>query len=183
MPGLVDGAGGRDLLHDLSPAAVRADRQAAADDLAEAGDVRLDAVQLLRAAASDTEARDHFIEDQQRSVLARERAQSFQKAFGRRNDAHVSRDRLHDDGCDAIGVLLEQPPDGRQIVVGRDERQLGECGGHARTVGEAERRDARAGSSEQAIGVAVIAAIELDDAVAASERAREPQRGHRRLGA
>ena len=36
---------------------------------------------------------------------------------------------------------------------------------------------------EERVGVAVVAALELDDPVAAGRAAREPHRGHRRLGA
>ena len=65
---LIDGAGGRDLLHDVAPAAVGADGQAAADDLAERGEVGRDAVELLRAAAREAEAGHHLVEDEQRAV-------------------------------------------------------------------------------------------------------------------
>ena len=46
-------------------------------------------------------------------------------------------------------------------------------GVHAGRVGQAERRDARAGLHEQEVGVAVVAAGELDDLRAAGERARD----------
>ena len=65
-------------------AAVSADGQAAADDLAERGDVGRDAVQLLRAAAREAEAGHHLVEDEQRAVAPRELAQRFEEARARR---------------------------------------------------------------------------------------------------
>ena len=67
---LVDRPGRRDLLHQVAPAAVGADRQAAADDLAERRQVGRDAEPLLRAAARHAEAGHHLVEDQQRAVRA-----------------------------------------------------------------------------------------------------------------
>jgi hypothetical protein len=46
-----------------------------------------------------------------------------------------------------------------------------------------EGRRAGAGSDQQHVGVAVIAAVGLDDLRAAGEAAGEAQRAHRRLGA
>jgi hypothetical protein len=67
--GLVDRAQRRDLLHDVAPAADRAHRQAAADDLAQRGEVRPDAVARLRAAEGDAKPGHHLVEDQHRAVL------------------------------------------------------------------------------------------------------------------
>ena len=72
---LVDRAGRRDLAHDVRAAAVGADRQPAADHLAERGQVGPDAVALLRAAEGDAEAGHHLVEDQQRAVPRRDLAQ------------------------------------------------------------------------------------------------------------
>ena len=52
-PGLIHGTAGRDLFHDLPPAAVSAHRQSAADDLAQTGQVRLDAEGGLRSAETE----------------------------------------------------------------------------------------------------------------------------------
>ena len=52
-------------------AAVGADGQAAADHLAEGGEVGPDAVALLRAAEGHAEAGHHLVEDQQRAVRGR----------------------------------------------------------------------------------------------------------------
>ena len=70
-----------------------------------------------------------------------------------------------------------------EVVVGDDDRVGGHAGGHARRRRDAERREPGAGARQEGVGVAVVAAVELDHTVAASERPREPDRRHRRLGA
>src|SRR5205085_5526763 len=60
-PGLVDRAARREQLHHVPAAAEGCERQAAADDLSQDGEVRHDAETLLRAAARDPEAGDHLI--------------------------------------------------------------------------------------------------------------------------
>src|SRR5207302_5090043 len=53
-PGLIDGSGRRDLLHEVSPASVRSDGEAATKHFPQAGEIRGHAVQFLRATAGDT---------------------------------------------------------------------------------------------------------------------------------
>ena len=55
--------------------------------------------------------------------------------------------------------------------------------GHARGIGDAQRRHAGAGLHQQRIDVAVIAAFELDGQVAPGESARHAQRAHGGFGA
>ena len=57
-------------------AAVGADGEAAADDLAERGHVGLHAVERLRAAERDAEAGHDLVEDEHRAVRARQLAQA-----------------------------------------------------------------------------------------------------------
>ena len=66
---LVDGADGRDAIHDLGRSAVGAYRQPAADDLAERNEIGRDAEAILRAAHGDAEAGHDFIEDEQGAVV------------------------------------------------------------------------------------------------------------------
>ena len=54
----------RNHVHQLCAAAISADRQPAADDLAERGEIGLDLVELLRAAKAETKAGHYFIENQ-----------------------------------------------------------------------------------------------------------------------
>ncbi len=76
----------------------------------------------------------------------------------------------------SLAVALEQRLDAGDVVEAGDQRLLRVGRGHARAVGQAERRDAGAGLDEQAVGVAVVAALELDDLVAAGEGAGQAQR-------
>ena len=73
---LIDRSRRRDQLHQIGAAAVGADRQPAADDLAEARQVRPDAEDLLRAAGRGAEPGNHLVEDQQRSVRDRRASRS-----------------------------------------------------------------------------------------------------------
>ena len=85
-----------------------ADRQAAADDLAEAGEIGPHAEQLLRAAAS--RARKPVITSSKISSAPLRRAkfaQRFEIAGLRQNEARVGGNRLDDDGGDLARVLRE----------------------------------------------------------------------------
>ena len=73
--------------------------------------------------------------------------------------------------------------DRRDVVEGGHERVGDRALGHAGRAGDAERRDAGAGRDEQRVGVAVVAAVELQDLAPAGEAARDAQRAHRGLGA
>ena len=86
--------GRRHEIHDVGAAAVGADRQAAADDLSEAGEIRPNACHLLRAARRGAESRNHFVEDQKRALAIAERAQALEESGARRHDAHVAGNRL-----------------------------------------------------------------------------------------
>ena len=73
--GLVDRARGRELAHEVGATTKRGEGEAAADDLAEAGQVGGDVVQLLRGAVADAEPAHHLVEDQQRAVLGAQLAE------------------------------------------------------------------------------------------------------------
>ena len=180
--GLVDGAQRRHLLHDRRGPADRAHRHATADDLAEGRQIRHDAGQLLHSARRDPQARHHLVEDQQRAVARAQRAQPLEKTGHRRNQVHVAGRRLDDQAGDVVGVLAEQCLDRGEVVELRDQRVTGKVGRHAGRAGCAEGERARARLHQQAVGGAVIAALELDDPGAAGVAARQPQRRHRRLG-
>src|SRR5439155_4454591 len=82
--GLVDRAKRRDVIHQAPRSTVGANRESAADDLAEAREVGLNAVELLGAAVGDAEARDHLVEDQDGVVRLRELAKPFEEPGTRR---------------------------------------------------------------------------------------------------
>ena len=73
--------------------------------------------------------------------------------------------------------------DGLDVVVRKDDG----VGGHTRRDtgrrGDPERGEPGPRTREEGVGVAVVAAGELDHAVAAGERPGQPDRRHRRLGA
>ena len=92
---LVDRTQRRDQIHDLSPAAVSAHRQAPADDLAQRGQVRLDSIELLRAAKGQPEAGHDFVKDQRRSMLGRDVAEELQVMVVGRDTSHIAHDRLY----------------------------------------------------------------------------------------
>jgi hypothetical protein len=107
-PGLVHRAQGRDLRHDVLATAERADRHAAADHLAERGQVRGDAVEPLRALRPDAKAGHHLVEDQHRPVLRAERAQRAEELARAGHEVHVPGDRLDDDARDLVTVAPER---------------------------------------------------------------------------
>ena len=181
--GLIDRPRRRHEPHQIFAAAVRADRQPAADDLSQGRQIRDDAAPCLRAARSDAKTGDHFVEHQHDPVSRADVAQALQKARLRQNDAHVAGDRLDDQRGDLIRERFAQPFDRRQVVVGREQRVRGGGPRDAGARRHAERRQARARLHQKLIGVAVIAAFELDDLLAPRVRPRHADRAHRRFGA
>ena len=182
-PCLIDGTQGRELLHDIAPAAKCADGHAAADDLAERAQVRAHAVQRLRAAQRDAKARHDFVEYQQRTAAVALAPQRLQKIRCRRNAVHVAGHRLDDDAGDLRADLTEYALDLIGVVVVEGHGVAGERLGHARRGGHAERQRTGTGLDQQGIGMAVIAALELHDGVAAGEAAGQTNGAHGRLGA
>ena len=112
-----------------------------------------------------------------------EGAEAFEEAGRGRDGAGVADDGLDDDAGDLVGVGGEGGLDGGEIVVGQGEGELRGFFGDAGGAGDAEGGDAGAGFDQQRVGVAVVAAFELDDEVAAGEAAGEADGGHAGLGA
>ncbi len=92
-------------------------------------------------------------------------------------------DRLDDDRGEALGVLGDGERGAVEVVEPADDGARRDRGRDTGARRDAERGETRAGADEHRVGVAVVAAGELDHAVAARRRAREPHRAHRRLGA
>ena len=78
---------------------------------------------------------------------------------------------------------VEQPRRGGRVVERQHASQVGEGFGHALRRRVSERCKTRAGGDEQIVNVAVVAARELDDEIAARRAAREPHRAHDGFGA
>lgn len=180
---LVDRAERGDALHDRALAAEAADRHAAADDLAEGGQVGVDAVVRLGAAEGDAEAGHHFVEDQHHAVLVALLAQALEEARRRRYAVHVAGHRLDDDARYLIADLGQALGHGVDVVEGQGQGVLGEGRRYAGGVRHALGQGAGAGLDQQAVGVTVVAALELDDAVAAGVATGQADGAHGRLGA
>jgi len=117
--GLIHRTGGGDPAHEIGAASVGADRQPAAQDLAQRGQVRPDPIHLLRPARGQAEARHDLVEDQDRAVLVTERAQILQEPRQRRDTSHVAGHRLDNDGRHLSRVSLQQGADRAGVVVAR----------------------------------------------------------------
>ena len=137
--------------------------------------------QLLGAAAGDAEAGDDLVEDEQSAGRGRLVAQQLEEALGRRDEAHVRRVGLAQDGGEL--VLLGRRPDGGGIVPRHDHGVRGRRGRDARAGGEGLGREAAARLGEQAVDVPVVGPGELQELLAAGRRAGEPDGAHRGLGA
>ena len=104
------------------------------------------------------------------------RAQAFEEAVGRRHQAHVGGDRLHDHRREIGAVAVEGLVERGVVVVGHDDGVGDGALGDARGAGQAERGDAAAGGDEQRVDVAVVAAGELQDLRATGRAAGEADR-------
>ena len=131
-------------------------------------------VELLGTPQCDSKARHHFIENQHRAVLRAELAQALEELGPRRNQIHVPGDRLDDDAGDGISQLVKRSAQPRHIVVVKNERLRRGLGRYASRTRIAQSERSRAGLNEQAVSMAVIAALELNDAATAAGPAREP---------
>jgi hypothetical protein len=110
-------------------------------------------------------------------------AQQRMEAGVRRDEARVADDWLDDHARDPLAMLRERRADRSLIVERHAQRQLGQRLRHTWRIRQSQRRHATAGLHEERIAVTVIAAVELEDEVAARRGARQPHGGHRRFRA
>src|SRR5262249_45104160 len=108
--------------HHIYPAAIRCQREAAADDFPQRSQVGLDGRELLNTAEGDSKPGHDFIEDEQCSVPGGELPEGFEKSGHGWNAAHIADYRLDDHGGDLVTVLLECALDGCDRVVGQGDR-------------------------------------------------------------
>ena len=151
--------------------------------LPERHEVGIERIKLACAAERDAKTGHDFVDDEQRAVACGEGAQTGEIARGRRNAAGIADDGLDDDGGDLAGMGGESGFDGGEIVVGQSEGEVGDLVGHAGRSRNAKSRDAGAGFHQQAVGVAVVAALEFDDEFAAGGGAGQADGGHGGLSA
>src|SRR5215210_1483451 len=178
---LVDGARGRDQLHDLTPPPERTDRQPAADDLTQARQVGRDAETFLRPAAGEPEPGHDLIEDEDGTVSGCDLPESLQIPIFGWHAAHVPCYGLQDYGGEPLSLAREEIPHRLEVVVGQNGGILGSPSGDTRAIGEAEGGHARAGRDEEGVAVAVVVAVELEDLLSSRVSAGEPDGAHRRL--
>ncbi|CAI8373258.1 MAG: Uncharacterised protein [Cyanobium sp. ARS6] len=95
--GLVHGTGRSHHLHDFPSTSVGPHRQPPADHLAHGGEIRGDTEMRLGAAVTDAEARHHFVEDEQSSVLLGEFAQTLEEPRLRLDESCVANDGFKND--------------------------------------------------------------------------------------
>src|SRR6185295_9564477 len=112
--------------HQRPRADHRRDREAVAERLAEAGEVRNDAEALLRPAARPAEPGDDLVPDEDRAVTVRQVAHAGEEAFLRLLGAV-----LEDDRGVFARVLVEQRGQRLQPAVGEGADQVGPAGGDA----------------------------------------------------
>ena len=105
----------------------------------------------------------------------------FEEARKRRDDAHVTRDWLDDDRGDLVAARAEERPERVEVVERRAQGERSQRRGDAARVRDREGRPARSGLHQQAVGVAVVAAVELDQERTARRAAGHANRAHRGL--
>ncbi len=171
------------MLHDVGSAAEGSAGEAAADDFAEGGEVGGDVVELLRSAEGDAEAGHDLVEDEEGAVGGGHFAQACEVAGVGWDGAGVADYGLDDDAGDVVRAGGEDGGDGVEIVEGQGESVHRGFGGNSGGAWDAQGCDSAACFDEHGVGVAVIAALELDDEVAAGESAGEADGGHAGFGA
>lgn len=181
--GLIDGAEGRELIHDLGLAAEGTDGEAAADDFTQRGEVGRDADAFLHATGGDAKAGHDLVENEYAAVGGAELAHQFEVAGVGENESAVGGVGLDDDRGDGLALLGEGSAEGIGVVIIEDDRLGGEAGGDACAIGVAEGECAGAGFDEERVDVAVVAAGEFNDLVAPRVAARETDGRHGGLGA
>ena len=180
---LIDRAIRSDAVHDLSLSAVSRCREAAADDLAEAGHIRADMVARLRPVERGTEATHDFIKNEDSAMLFSLCSERFKETLDRRYAAHIARDRLNNDSSDLIPLFIHQLFERIDVIIRGNEGIL--CGAFrdTRTVRTAKGRCAGTRLDEKAVAVSMVAAFKFQDLITAGIASRCTKCAHRRFSA
>ena len=179
---LVNSAERSNLLHHIQATAISAHRHAAADNLTERGEIRLNAIETLCAMNPDTETGHDFIDNEQSAMFFSFFRKRLQELRLRRDNAHVASHRFYYHTCDFVTNLVEKFLNARHIVVLERERVLCQVRRHTLAARLARREHSRASLDEQAIAMAMIAAFELHNLIATGKTASRTNRTHRRFG-
>ena len=164
---LVDTAERRNLLHNVEAPAVCTYGHTAADNLPEGREIGLDAVKPLRAVDTHAETRHDLVYNQEGTVFLGFCGKRLQELGLRGHHTHIPCHRFHDDTRNLVANLVEKFLDTRHVVVLERERVLREVGRHPLAARLAGSKHARTRLDKQAIAMAVVAALELHNLVAA----------------
>ena len=175
--GLVNRTEGGEVIHDFRFAAEGADREAAADDFTEGGEVGGDADAFLYPARGETESRHDLVKDQDGGVLGTEFADSFEEARLGEDEAAVGGVGFEDEARDLVALFGEAGFEGFEVVVFQHEGLGGKTGGDAGAVGVAEGKGTRTRLDEEGIHVTVVTAREFNDFIAPRESPGEADCG------
>jgi len=179
---LIHGTRRREQRHDVRPAAEGPHGHPPADDFPETGQVRPDSREVLEASEAQPEPRDHFVENQDDSPGLGDLPQTLEKTGRGGDEPHVARAGLDNDAGQILPVLSHGGLCRGEIVEGNRDGQFCQSFRDAGASGDAERRDAGARLDQQGVRMAVVAALELEDFLAAGVSPGEPDCAHGRLG-
>jgi len=115
-------------------------------------------------------------------VLVALLAQAFEEAGCRRYAVHVAGHRFNDDAGHGLADFSEGLLDCGDVVERQGQGVLGEVCRYACRAWHTLGQQAGTGLDQQAVGVAVVAAFELDDGVATGVATGQTNGAHRRLG-
>ena len=176
------------VFHDGARAAKGCERHASANHLAQHGDVGPEAgdalgVHALRAAERYAEAGHHFIKHQQRAVFGAQLAAALHEGHTGAHKVHVACNGFDHHAGQLLAVQGKGFFQLRNVVVLEHQGVLHHFRRHARAGSVAKGGQARAGFNQQRIGMAVVAALELDELAAAGGATGQANGAHARFGA
>ena len=175
---LIHAAQRRNAVHDFFFSAHGRHGHPAADDFAHRGHVGRDAVQRLRAAQRHAEACHHLVVNQHCAVLCGGLAQGSDEFGAGAHQVHIARDGFQNHAGNLAGEFVKGLFQRGNVVIRQDDGVLRQIGGNACGAGIAEGEQAGTGFDQQAVGVAVVAALEFDDFVSPRVAARQTDGGH-----
>src|SRR5699024_5057323 len=114
------------------------------------------------------EASEDFVHDEDCTVVGGDVAQERVKARLRLYHAHIGRGRFGDDTGDLVGILFERLFDDLFVVIRQHQRLAGDRFGHTGGIWQCVSGQPGTCSSQQAVGMSVVATGELDDEVTSS---------------
>ncbi len=110
--------------------------KSSADDLAHRGEVRRDAVELLRSAGSDAEAGHHLVEDEERVISGAEFAQPTEITWQRAEHSPYCRRRARRSPPRSDPRVHGKLLDRFDAIEGEGYRGVAETFGHAGRIGK-----------------------------------------------